>query len=95
MFRSGRGLFLLLDLALLQLLGLVLLGRRLLCLTGKFLVGLGGGLALRLQLVQRRLDDRLGRRQIRRHGEADEEHAEDDDVQPHRQDGRPEVTLRG
>ncbi len=95
LFRSlRRSLLLLLDLALLHLLGFVLFGSRLLRLAGNLLVGLRGRLALGLQLIKRCLHDRLGWRQLGCHGKADEQHAEDDDVQADRQHGRPEIALR-
>ncbi|MNZ72923.1 hypothetical protein D3C78_913180 [compost metagenome] len=96
LFRSlGRRDALLLDFALLHLLGFVLRGSGLLRLAGDFLVGLHRRLTLRFQLVQGRLDDRPRRRQLRSHGEADEHHGENQDMQAHRQDGRPEITFRG
>ncbi|MCY1428868.1 hypothetical protein D9M71_447670 [compost metagenome] len=85
----------LLDLFLLHLLFFGLPRSRLLGLTGNLLIGLGGGLAFRFELVQRRLDDRLGRRQVRGHGEAYEQHAENQDVQPYGPDTGPEVAFRG
>ncbi|MNE33032.1 hypothetical protein D3C80_1266730 [compost metagenome] len=85
----------LLDLFLLHLFFFGLARSSFLGLTGNLLIGLGGSLAFRLELVQRRLDDRLGRRQVRGHGKADEEHAENQDVQAYGPDTGPEVAFRG
>ncbi|MNF74047.1 hypothetical protein D3C84_560700 [compost metagenome] len=93
--RLGRRYLLLFGLLLLQLFGLELRCSCLLLLASDLLVGLGGGLALGFELVQGGLHDRPGRRQFRGEGEADEQHAEHQDVQGHGPDGRPEVAFRG
>jgi hypothetical protein len=64
LFRSagGSSLLLLLDLTLFHLFAFELLGSSLLRFAGNLLVGLGSRLALRLQLIQGGLHDRLGRR---------------------------------
>lgn len=85
--------FLLLELLLFELLDFVLLGGGLLRLASDLLVGLCRRLALRLELVERGLHDRLGGRKLRSKRPADEQHGEDQNVQDHRQDDGPEITL--
>ncbi len=96
LFRSFYSfLFLLLDLFLLQLFDFCLSRSGFLRLTGNLLVGLGSGLALGLELIERCLNDRLGFGQIRSHGKADEQHAENQNMQCHGPDTGPEVAFRG
>ncbi len=81
MFRSFNSfLFQLLDFLLLQLLDFSLSCSGLLRLAGNFLVGLGRRLTLGLELIERCLNDRLGFRQIGRHGKTHEQHAKNQDV---------------
>jgi len=93
LFRGLHGL--LLDLLLLQLLDLSLARSGFLRFPGNLLIGLGGRLALGLELVQGSLNDRLGRRQFRRHGETDEQHGKHQHMQANGPDTGPEVAFRG
>ncbi|MNI00430.1 hypothetical protein D3C73_532280 [compost metagenome] len=85
----------LLDLFLFQLFDFGLTRSRFLRFTRNLLIGLGGRPTFRFQLVQGRLDNRLGRRQLRCEGKTDEQHAEHQHVQANRPDTRPEVAFRG
>ncbi|MNH02316.1 hypothetical protein D3C79_615540 [compost metagenome] len=93
LFRGLHGL--LLDLLLLQLLDFGLARSGFLRFPGNLLIGLGGRLALGLELVQGSLNDRLGRRQLRRHGKTDEQQGEHQHMQADGPDTGPEVAFRG
>src|SRR5690606_6705804 len=73
----------------------ILPGAGLLGFAGNFLSGLGSSLALRLQLVQGRLNNGLGWRQLRCEVKADKQHGKQHKMDGHGPDGRPEVAFRG